>query len=225
METSCEKGRVHAMASTVESSAVATLGTPLPACTFATDAGSTRSLAAETATRAEVQSKVLSSPKQESAPPIVTHAASQSPTCSDATRTKEPSDHARTCRLKTHHSFLTVAPRLASRPTTTTRVLCVQRRCDGERDQIGDRHEHDRDAERAREVAARLLHLGGQSPHRVVSRRVPQQHGQKGAPAHRRLRLPDKVRRPDGRLEAAPAHHAGDGEGDEGRDDEDGEEV
>ena len=37
--------------------------------------------AAHTATRAEVHSSVLSRPIAESAPPMVTHAASQSPTC------------------------------------------------------------------------------------------------------------------------------------------------
>ena len=49
--------------------------------------------AAETATRAEVQSSVLRRPTAESAPHSVIHAESHSPMWSEATREKEPSVH------------------------------------------------------------------------------------------------------------------------------------
>ena len=60
---------------------VAATGVPL-SCTRPSQVGRMRRRAAETVTRAEVQSRVLSRPTAERAPPRVIQAESQSPTCS-----------------------------------------------------------------------------------------------------------------------------------------------
>ena len=69
---------------------VVTHGTPDGPWTAASAEGSTPSCAAETAKRAARQSSVLSSPKDESAPPTEIHSPNQPPMCSSATRVKEP---------------------------------------------------------------------------------------------------------------------------------------